>query len=64
MLYSSYKKLRIIFFHAKGLKAPDITKQLSEEGMLASRQGIHNFIKRYEVTGSIEGGLAVGGNQK
>ena len=55
MVYSSYKKLRIIFFHAKGLKAPEIAKRLSEEGMLASRQGIHDFIKRYEVTGSIGG---------
>ena len=31
---------------------PGIAKRLWEEGMLASRQGIHG-IKRYEVTGSI-----------
>ena len=28
-------------------------KRLFEEGMMASRQGIHKFIKRFEATGSI-----------
>ena len=43
MVFSSYKKLRIVFFHRKGLKAPAIRKRLLEEGMVASRQGIHDF---------------------
>ena len=52
-VYSCYKKLRILFFRSKGLKAPEIEKRLLKEGMLASRQEIHDFIKRYEITGSI-----------
>ena len=56
MVYSPYKKLRIIFFHHKGLKAPEIAKRLLSEGIgvfPASRQGIHRFLKRYVLTGSI-----------
>ena len=53
MVFSSYKKLRIVFFYRKGLKAPAIGKRLLEEGMVASRQGIHDFLKRYAATGSI-----------
>ena len=52
MVYSPYKKLRIIFFHRKGLKAPEIAKRLLSEGMVASRQGIFE-VKRYVLTGSI-----------
>ena len=48
MVFSTYKKLRIVFFHRKGLKAPEIGKRLFQEGMMASRQGIHEFIKRFE----------------
>ena len=50
MVFSTYKKLRIVFFHRK---APEIAKRLFQEGMMASRQGIHEFIKRFEATGSI-----------
>ena len=50
MVFSTYKKLRIVFFH---WKAPEIGKRLFQEGMMASRQGIHEFIKRFEATGSI-----------
>ena len=53
MVFSTYKKLRIVFFHRKGLKAPEIGKRLFQEGMMASRQGINEFIKHFEATGSI-----------
>ena len=53
MVFSSYKKLWIVFFYRKGLKAPAIGKRLLEEGMVASRPGIHDFLKRYAATGSI-----------
>ena len=33
--------------------APAIGKHLLEEGKVASRQGIHNFLKSYAATGSI-----------
>ena len=53
MVFSTYKKLRIVFFHQKGLKTPEIGKRLFQEGMMSSRQGIHKFIKRFEATGSV-----------
>ena len=53
MVFSTYKKLRIVFFHQKDLKAPEIGKRLFEEGMMTSRQGIHRFIKRFGATSSI-----------
>ena len=53
MVYSYYKKLRIIFFRLKGLKAPEIEKRLLQEGLVATRQGIQDIIKRYEATRSI-----------
>ena len=37
MVFSTYKKLRIDFFHRKGLKAPEIGKRLFEEGMMTSK---------------------------
>ena len=52
-MYSSYKKLWILFFHCKGLKAPEIEKRLLTEGMVDSRQGIDQFVKRYDLTNSI-----------
>ena len=35
------------------IKAPEIEKRSLQEGLVATRQGIHGFIKRYEATGSI-----------
>ena len=58
MVFSSYKKLRIVFFHRKNLKAPAIRKRLLEEGMVASRQGIHDF----DVLANDENVLANGDN--
>ena len=45
MVFSTYKKVWIVFFHRKGLKTPEIGKRLFQEGMMAS---IHEFIKRFE----------------
>ena len=53
MVFSTYKKLHFVFFHGKGLKAPEIGKNLFEEGMMTSRQGIHRFIKRFGATSLI-----------
>ncbi len=53
MVYSKYKKQRILFFHFQGIRPPTIAKLIREEGMLASRRGIAKFIERYRVTGSI-----------
>ena len=53
MVYSSYKKQRIVHFYAQGLRAPTIAKLLSSEGLYCSRTGVAKFLKQYENSGSI-----------
>ena len=53
MVYSSYKKQRILFLYFGGYKPPTIAKLLWEEGMQASRRGKDKFIQRYRQTGTI-----------
>ena len=53
MVYSDYIKLRILFYHRKGLKTPTIYKRLQLEGIECTRENIHRFLKRYEITHSI-----------
>ena len=53
MVFSTYKKQRILFFTLRGLKAPDIAKELQKEKINCSRVGIYKFLKKYEATGSI-----------
>ena len=50
MVYSTYKKLRILYLHSQGFKAPTITKMLAKEKLKCSRVGV---AKVYEATGSI-----------
>ena len=44
MVFSCYKKQRIIFFHSQGHKAPTIAKLLEEEGLKASRREVSNTV--------------------
>ena len=54
MVFSVYKKQRILYFHLQGYKAPTIAKLLQEDGMSASsRRGIAKFLKCYRETGTI-----------
>ena len=53
MVYSSYKKQRILYFHRAGLKPPTITKALAKEGLKTSKYGVMKFLKRYIDTGTI-----------
>ena len=53
MVYSSYKKQRILCLYFGGYKPPTIAKLLREEGMQASRRGVDKFIQRYRQTGTI-----------
>ena len=53
MVYSSYKKQRILHFYSQGFKAPTIAKLLSRENLYCSRMGVMKFLKHYEETGSI-----------
>ena len=55
MVFSTYKKQRILFHHLQGKhKAPTIPKLLRIEGLSASRQGVAEFLKRYESRGTIK----------
>ena len=54
MVYSAYKKQRILYWFNNGLKAPSIAKALQEEQLRCSRCGIAKFLKVYQATGSIE----------
>ena len=51
--YSLYKRQRIISLSEDGHKLPTIAKILHEENLVASRQGIQKFLKRYESSGAI-----------
>ena len=48
-----YTKRRILFYHAKGYRAPSITTRLGKEGIIVSRRGVSDFFLRVETTGSI-----------
>ena len=51
MVFSEYKKQRIIFYHFKGCTSARIKMLLEEEGMVASEQGIRKFLKNFQLTG-------------
>ena len=53
MVFSSYKKQRILFFYAKGYKVTTIAKLLREESLPCSRVGVTKFIKTFKETGTI-----------
>ena len=53
MVFSSYKKQRILYLSSQGFKAPAITKILIEEGMSASRVGVHKFLRRFDESGCL-----------
>ena len=54
MVYSMYLKQRILFYHLHGYRAYTIAILLKEKEKLStSRQGIHEFLRRYRDTGSI-----------
>ena len=53
MVFSTYKKQRILYFASLGLKPPAISKELQKEKLKCSRVGVHKFLKRYRETGSI-----------
>ena len=53
MPYSAYLKRRALFFRDKGLTPCAIIDALAEEGLLATRQGLTKFFKRFEETGTL-----------
>ena len=53
MVFSEYKKQRILYYDMKGYRAPTIRRLLREEKLDASRVGIAKFLKKVKATGSI-----------
>ena len=53
MVYSTYKRQRILRHYFDGHKAPTIAKLLWEEGLKASCVGIAKFLTKFWETGSI-----------
>ena len=54
MPFTEYLKRRALVFHSMGLSPAAIAKALSNEGLVATRQGIKKFLDRYEETGTLE----------
>ena len=53
MVYTTYVKLLILFYHFQALKPYIIARMLDEKGMKVSRFGVHKFIQHYNESGSI-----------
>ena len=53
MVFSLYKRQRIVYYFNKGFKPPTISRLLREEGMQASRRGIGKFLEKHLETGTI-----------
>ena len=46
MVFNDYTKRRILHFHSKGYCAGRIVALLAEEGIVASKMGVHGFLVR------------------
>ena len=53
MVYSVYKKQRILYLHSQVYRPPTIKQMLDKEKLKCSRVGIHKFLKIYFATRSI-----------
>ena len=53
MVFSTYKKQRVLVLASHSLKAPMIAKELQKENLNCSRVGVHKFLRKFEETGSI-----------
>ncbi len=53
MVFSSYKKQRILFYYFQGYRPPTTVKLLQEERLTSSRQGVLKFLKQHLASGCI-----------
>ena len=53
MIYTTYMKQRILFFHTQGYRPSKIQKLLWEENLTCSRVGVYKLQKNYKETRSI-----------
>jgi hypothetical protein len=44
MVFSDYKKQRVLALASQGYKAPTIAKKLQKENLKCSRVGVHKFL--------------------
>ena len=54
MVYSAYKKQRIIYYYQLGYQPPTIYLLLRKEHLRTSRVGVAKFIAKYNKTGSLK----------
>ena len=64
MVYSNYKKQRILLHFAAGKRAPTIAKLLREENLLDTRKCVNEFLVRFRNTQTISRKLGSGGPTK
>ena len=64
MVFSEYKKQRILHHYFCGNKAPTIEKLLREENLHCTRKYVHDFLRRYEITGDVRRKSGSGGHTK
>ena len=64
MVYSNYKKQRILHYSRLGYKSPLIAKMLYREDLPCSRKCVHQFLKRFSETGTIGRKPGTGGKSK
>lgn len=53
MVFSDYKKQRMLALASEGVRAPTIAKELQKESLKYSRVGVHKFLFKFQETGSI-----------
>ena len=53
MVYSNYKRIRILYYYFRGHNPSAISKNLRDEKLSASKRRIAKFLKKYRETGSI-----------
>ena len=65
MVFSSYTKLKILYYDSKGLKPYTIARMLEKnDGITVSRFGVAKFLKMYNTTGTISRKPGSGGLSK
>ena len=64
MVYSNYKKQRILHHFAAGKRAPTIAKLLREENLLGTRKCVNEFLVRFRNTQTISRKHGSGGPTK
>ena len=53
MVFTEYTKHRILFYHQRSIRHPQIKRLLQEaEGIVVSTRGVTKFIRRYAVSGT------------